>query len=149
MDSNRITINFEEKDEMMNEINNQQQHLTELYNNKIIDSDTYYGLLDETCDELYAEEEEDYEYEYIYKCDIVGMGHSKKLYYKEAVDTHWLFDLDLSIGKILISYIRVSKKSPEYSSAFYNTKTNNLIKIPKKKDNMKNSIFFSSKHNEI
>lgn len=155
MDTTRITMNIEEKDIFLNAIKDQQETITELYNKQIIDSDTYYSMLDETCNELYAEEEEDYideEFEYIYRVELVGMGKPKILYYKDAEETHYFLNLDYDIGRVKVRYIRVSKSSPEYQSAFYNSNTNN-IKIAKgnpKDDISKNNIFFSKKvNNEI
>lgn len=138
---NRIRINIEEKEDMIKALSDQQDTLTELYRNKIIDDETYYNLLDETCDEIYAEEEDD-EYDYIYKVQFLGMGKPQSIYYKEASDTHWTFNLHYDIGNVKVCYIRVRKSSPEYQSAFYNTKSNKVnIKI---NENI-NNIFFSQK----
>ena len=142
---NRIRINIEEKEEMIKALSEQQDTLKELHRNKIIDDETYYNLLDETCGEIYAEEEEEEEedeYDYIYKVKFLGMGKPQSIYYKEASDTHWTFNLHYDIGNVKVGYIRVRKSSPEYQSAFYNTKSNKVnIKI---NENI-NNIFFSQK----
>ena len=146
MDTNRITINIEEKDNILKSIYDQQEALTELFNNNIIDKPTYYNLLDETCDELYAEEEEDYkdddETDYIYRVEFIGMGKTQKLYYKEPTDTHFYLNMSCNIGQVKVRYIKVKKSSPEYQSAFYNSKSNHRIKIDTKKSN---NIFFNSR----
>jgi hypothetical protein len=143
MDTNRITLNIEERDAKLQSIYDTQEALSDLHRNNIIDTDTYFNLIDEVCDdELYAEEEEDYEdeYEYIYMVEFLGMGKPHKLYYKDAVDTHWTFDLHNDIGKVKVKYIRVPKSSNEHQSAFYNSKSNNTIKLPKNKSNKKKNI---------
>lgn len=138
-------------DKILKSIYEQQEELTELYNKKIINTDTYYNLLDETCNELYAEEEEDFkdeEYEYIYRVDFIGMGKNQSLYFKEATDTHFYLNMECTIGQVKVRYLRILKSSPEYQSAFYNSKTNNRFQLAKSKskgyDNI-NDIFFTAK----
>lgn len=132
---NRITFNYDEEDDnTLHAIKDTHEILTDMYEKGIIDDKAYMELLEETCDDaLYAEKEEDFdeEYEYIYKVEFLGMGRPEKLFYKHAEDTHWIFNMSYNIGFTEVKYIRVAKSSPEYQSAFYNSKCKNIIKLPK------------------
>lgn len=71
------------------------------------------------------------EYTYIYKVELKQGGDPKYFYFLEAQNTHWAFDCYLSSVK----YIRVKKSSIKYKSAYYNSKTHNIIEINDNKDN--------------
>lgn len=109
---------------------NNDEYITELFEKGIIDETTYYDNISYLTD---TECEEDFTYQYIY---MVVINKTKNLYYLHPEDTHWTFD----IPKTKIYYIKVSTESPQYQSAFYNTKTNNTIHIHKDKNNDKSKI---------
>lgn len=144
---NRIIINIEEEDKLFKSIYDHQETLTELFEKQIIDEDTYNNLLDETNEALYAEKEEDYDdYEYIYRVEFVGMGKTQKLFFRDAIDTHFYLNMSYNIGRVKVRYIRVLKHSPEFQSAFYNSKNNNKIIIDNKPSK---NIFFGEKELSI
>jgi hypothetical protein len=116
-------------------------YITELFEKGIIDEDIYdielsaltdckdiqpndifeKNIIDDETDndELDAECEEDFipEYKFIY---MVVINKNRKLFYIHQQNTHWAFD----IPKTKVYYIKVSTESPEYQSAFYNSKVN-------------------------
>lgn len=111
---------------------NSVDYITELFEKGIIDEQMYYDNLSHLTD---TECEEDFtpDYQYIY---MVVINKIKKLYYIHPQDTHWTFD----IPKTKVYYIKVPTESPQYQSAFYNSKTNNTIQIHNEKVNEKNKI---------
>jgi hypothetical protein len=111
---------------------NTDDYITDLFEKGIIDAETYYDSMEHL---TYTECEEDFtpEQQYIY---MVVIDKKKKLYFLNPEDTHWTFD----IPKSRIYYIRVLTESPQYQSAFYNSKTNNIIKIEKDQVKEKNKI---------
>jgi hypothetical protein len=68
-----------------------------------------------------AETEEEDEYDYIYKIEWYDINKKpiNYLYYYKASDTRWIFDSNTDFN---VYYIKVSKSSKEYHSAFYNSK---------------------------
>ena len=87
----------------------------------------------ETFKEIYAEEseEEPEDYCYVYKVSFnIGLA-TKRFYFLNAVDTHFAFEYH----NTKVRYIRTVKSSPQYQSAYYNTKTNNRIRISGESDN--------------
>lgn len=88
------------------------------------------------------------DYEFIYVCKwFQNKRHrtpSDTMYYKEAKDTHYIFDTcSFTDGLVRVEYIRVCKNSGAYSSAVFNSSTpeeKNKIIEERRKIKIKNEI---------
>lgn len=113
----------------------QEKVINELYEKDIINEVTYTNLLEEK-EEYQSELASPIDYAFIYEVEFLGIGdENNKIYYKNAYDTKWVFNLDINIGKIEVKYIRIPKSSLEYQSAIYNSRLKRKI--------VQNSIFFN------
>jgi len=133
---NKIKLNFEEIPNFSN--NNNTNILLDLFEKNIIDVETFTELYNEEEINNYNEkeflnfisnldldkynndeedEEDEEEYDYIYEVNFTT-NEEIHFYYKDAKNTHWSFD----IPETNVQYIKVSKSSPEYQTAFFNSK---------------------------
>lgn len=91
----------------------------ELFIRNIITEEEYkYNMMQ------HLEDTEDDEDTYIYK--VHWNKDDNELCYLTAKETHWAFKYDVSV-----SYVKVSKSSPEYSLAFYLSKKKELDNVKK------------------